>query len=54
MVVSPEHGKAFVEEAAELGIKYIWFQPGACNEELLNITEQPLKTDFYAVQAYKK
>ncbi|WP_110462523.1 CoA-binding protein [Ruminiclostridium sufflavum] len=28
MVVSPKRGKAFIDEAASLGIRYIWLQPG--------------------------
>ncbi len=35
MVVSPKRGKAFIEEAAQLGIKYIWLQPGTYDQELL-------------------
>lgn len=35
MVVSPKRGKAFIEEAAELGIKYIWLQPGTYDQVLL-------------------
>lgn len=36
MVVSPKRGKPFLEEAARLGIRYIWLQPGTCDDELLN------------------
>ncbi len=39
MVVSPKRGKAIIEEAAKLGIKYAWFQPGSFDEELLELTE---------------
>lgn len=39
MVVSPKIGKAVIEEASKLGIKYVWFQPGSCNGELLKLTE---------------
>lgn len=35
MVVSPKRGKAVIEEAAKLGIKYIWLQPGTYDDELL-------------------
>jgi len=35
MVVSPKRGKPVLEEAAKLGIKNIWFQPGTYDEELL-------------------
>lgn len=37
MVVSPKRGKAIIEEAAELGIKNIWLQPGAFDDELLEL-----------------
>ena len=39
MVVSPKHGKAFIEEAALLGIKNIWFQPGTYDDELIEFIE---------------
>jgi len=35
MVVSPKRGKAVIEEAAKLGISYIWLQPGTHDAELL-------------------
>ena len=35
MVVSPNRGRAVLEEAARLGIRYIWFQPGTHDDELL-------------------
>lgn len=35
MVVSPKRGKSVVEEAAQLGIRYIWLQPGTYDDELL-------------------
>lgn len=35
MVVSPKRGRAFIDEAAKLGIRYIWLQPGTHDEELL-------------------
>ncbi|NLM22454.1 MAG: CoA-binding protein [Peptococcaceae bacterium] len=38
MVVSPKRGKAVIEEAARLGIKYVWFQPGTVDGELLKLT----------------
>ncbi len=40
MVVSPKHGLKVVEEAAELGIKYIWLQPGTVSEQLLKLAEE--------------
>ncbi len=39
MVVSPKHGLRIVEEAAELGIKYIWLQPGTVSKQLLKLAE---------------
>jgi len=39
MVVSPKRGKAFIDEAAKLGIKYIWLQPGTYDEELIKQIE---------------
>lgn len=47
MVVSPKRGKAFIEEAAELG-KNIWLQPGTINDELLEFIKS---NGLYAVQA---
>jgi len=38
MVVSPKRGRAILEEAARLGINYIWFQPGTYDDELLEYT----------------
>jgi uncharacterized protein len=35
MVVSPKRGKAIIEEAARLGINYIWLQPGTHDSELI-------------------
>lgn len=35
MVVSPKRGKAFFEEAARLGISYIWLQPGTYDDEIM-------------------
>lgn len=35
MVVPPERAESFILEAAELGIKYIWFQPGTFDEPLI-------------------
>ena len=37
MVVAPQFGKPYIEEAAKLGIKYIWFQPGTFGKELFEI-----------------
>jgi predicted CoA-binding protein len=48
MVVSPKRGKAFIEEAAELGIKNIWLQPGTFDQELLAYIKEKQLT---AIQA---
>lgn len=37
MVVSPKRSKEFLKEAAELGIKYIWFQPGTYDDETIKL-----------------
>ncbi len=48
MVVSPNRGKAVIEEAARLGIRNIWFQPGSHDDEILQLAEDKGLT---AVQA---
>lgn len=48
MVVAPKHGMATIEEAAELGIRNIWLQPGAYNDELMSLID---KKGLEAVQA---
>ncbi|MCX7951818.1 MAG: CoA-binding protein [Clostridiales bacterium] len=35
MVINPVKGDMFIEEANELGIKYVWFQPGAESFEIV-------------------
>ena len=40
MVVSPKRGMAFIEEAAQLGIKNIWLQPGTYDSELLALIKE--------------
>jgi uncharacterized protein len=35
MVINPVKGLQFLEEAKDLGIKHIWFQPGAESEEII-------------------
>lgn len=37
MVVSPKRGKEFIEEAARLGIKDIWLQPGTYDNSLMQL-----------------
>lgn len=39
MVVSPRHGYKVVEEAATLGIKHIWLQPGTVDSEILRLIQ---------------
>lgn len=34
-VVSPKRGMAYLEEVANLGIRYIWLQPGTVDDALL-------------------
>lgn len=48
MVVSPKRGRAFVDEAAKIGIKYIWLQPGTHDDELM---EQVEKSGLQSVKA---
>ena len=48
MVVSPKRGGAFIEEAAQLGIKNIWLQPGTYDQELLGLIK---KKQLVALQA---
>jgi len=40
MVVAPRHGIKVVEEAAQMGIKNIWLQPGTVSDELLEFANQ--------------
>ena len=40
MVVSPKRGEAFLREAAELGIKYIWLQPGTHNDDIMALIDE--------------
>lgn len=37
MVINPIQGRQIVEGAIEIGVKNIWFQPGAETEELINM-----------------
>lgn len=39
MVVAPDKGKPYIEEAAELGIKYVWFQPGTFDRDILELVK---------------
>lgn len=40
MVVNPEKGKPIIEEAARLGIKNIWLQPGTYDDDLMNLIRE--------------
>ena len=40
MVVAPKRGKAVIEEAARLGIRNVWLQPGTYDEELMGLLAQ--------------
>jgi predicted CoA-binding protein len=48
MVVSPKRGKPVIEEAARLGIKNIWLQPGTHDDELLEMIEKKQMTGVKA------
>lgn len=40
MVVSPKIAIPTLEEAKEVGIEYIWFQPGTYNDEVIEKAEE--------------
>lgn len=40
MVVNPKIGKSILEEAADLGVKYIFFQPNTYNDELVAYADE--------------
>jgi len=40
MVVNPRHGTGTIEEAAKLGIKNIWLQPGTYDDRLMTLIEE--------------
>lgn len=40
IVVTPKRAKPVIEEAARLGIKYIWFQPDTYDDELLKLVDE--------------
>jgi len=49
VVVPPERGVAYIEEAASLGIKQMWFQPGTFDEDLLDLCEEKnIEMVYYA------
>lgn len=49
VVVSPKRAMQVVKDAIEMNIKYIWFQPGAFNEEIIDFAESSgLNVVFHA------
>lgn len=40
MVVSPDKATSFIDEAADLGIKWIWFQPGAFDQNTIDYAKE--------------
>lgn len=49
VVVSPKRAMQVVKDALELGIKYIWFQPGAFDEAVIDFAEgSGLEVVFHA------
>lgn len=40
MVVAPKHGMSTINDAASLGIKNIWLQPGTYNDELMELINE--------------
>lgn len=40
MVVSPKRGGAFLQEASDLGIKYVWLQPGTHDDNIMSLIEE--------------
>lgn len=48
MVVSPKRGASVIEEAAALGIKNVWLQPGTYDDGLIRLIEEKGMT---AIQA---
>lgn len=39
VVVSPKRSMQVVKEALEMGLKYIWFQPGTFDEDVIDYAE---------------
>lgn len=39
VVVSPKRSMQVVKDALEMGLKYIWFQPGTFDEEVIDYAE---------------
>jgi len=40
MVVNPKVSKAVLMEVEELGIEYVWFQPGTFNKDVISVAEE--------------
>lgn len=40
MVVNPEHGIKVMQEIKELGIKYVWLQPGTRSKQIRNFAAE--------------
>ena len=40
MVIPPKHGEVTLREAKDLGVEYIFFQPGTYNKELVKLAEE--------------
>lgn len=40
MVVNPKISKLLIPEIKELGIKYVWFQPGTFNDDVINTAKE--------------
>lgn len=48
MVVNPKLSKPMVEDIANAGIEYVWFQPGTFDEEVIDLAEEKeLKYVYY-------
>lgn len=58
MVVAPRHGMNTLEEAKELGIEYIFFQPGSHDSEIIQKAEEEgfkyVKDCIYAILKSKE
>jgi len=49
VVVAPKRAIEVVKDAIDMGVKYIWFQPGAFNEEVIDLAESNgLEVVFHA------
>lgn len=40
MVVSPKRGAGVIEEAAKIGVKYVWLQPGTHDRRIMDLIEE--------------